>query len=73
MRLHIARSWILLPAIVAALGTFGCGDSNTPVGPTSGESSGSGGSGSRRHLWRQRLYERWLGPPHDWNNGLAVQ
>jgi hypothetical protein len=44
MRFYIARSWILLTAIVAALGTFGCGDSKTPVGPTSAESSGSGGS-----------------------------
>jgi hypothetical protein len=46
MRLHIPRSWILPTAIVIAVGTFGCGGSNTPVGPTSTESSGSGGSGS---------------------------
>jgi Domain of unknown function (DUF4382) len=46
MRLHIARSWIVIPAIVAALGAFGCGGSKTPVGPSTGESSGSGGSGS---------------------------
>jgi uncharacterized protein DUF4382 len=46
MRLHIPRSWVLLIAIAIALGTFGCGGSNTPVGPTSSESSGSGGSGS---------------------------
>jgi hypothetical protein len=46
MRPHIARSWILLTAIVAALGTFGCGDSTTPSGPTPAQSSGSDGSGS---------------------------
>jgi len=46
MRPDIARSWILLAAIVAALGTFGCGDSTTPSGPTSTQSSGSDGSGT---------------------------
>ena len=46
MRLHIARSWILPTAIVAAFGTFACSDSNTPVGPSAADSSGSGSTGS---------------------------
>jgi hypothetical protein len=46
MRLHIARSWILLTVIVATLSTVGCGDSTTPSGPTSTQSSGSDGGGS---------------------------
>lgn len=46
MRRQIARSWLVLTAVVAVLATFACGGSNTPVGPTAGESSGSSAGGS---------------------------